>query len=140
MEQWQENYEQLIRYDNALAEKDKEIHILREQLQVTELELARLKLSRLGEPAVEIPKIARDEMFRESLLQDLDFPFTQASSLSKQRGQTFVPITTSADSLPLVQVITTTTTTSSAESKQRGQTFVPITTSADWDKQLQRRP
>jgi len=38
----------LIKYDNALIERDTEVLLLREQLQVRELELARLKLSNLG--------------------------------------------------------------------------------------------
>ena len=48
LELWQENCKQLIEYDNAVTERDREMQLVREQLQMRELELARLKLSNLG--------------------------------------------------------------------------------------------
>ena len=45
LELWQENCQQLIEFDNALVEKDKEIFLLKEKLQIWEIELAHWKLS-----------------------------------------------------------------------------------------------
>ena len=130
LELWQENCEQLIQYDNAMSEKDKELQLLREQLQVRELELARLKLSSLERPeilsdtakllkeesvslldgkSVSFPTgIARDNLPGGGLQRSPDvnftcYPTTMASTTPEQhRGQTFVP----------VAPLTTTTTTS----------------------------
>jgi len=51
---WQENCQQLIEFDNVLAEKDQEIIQLKERLQLQEMELARWKLSNLSEPAIHV--------------------------------------------------------------------------------------
>ncbi|MCY3927700.1 MAG: hypothetical protein OXG81_05455 [Acidobacteria bacterium] len=51
VELWQENCKQLLDHDIVMAEKEKEVQLLREQLQVREFELARLKLANLREAA-----------------------------------------------------------------------------------------
>ena len=58
VELWQENCKQLLDHDIVMAEKEKEVQLLREQLQVRELELARLKLTNLRE--VPIPRGTRE--------------------------------------------------------------------------------
>ena len=62
MELWQENCKQLIDHDLAMTEREKEMQLLREQLQRREMELARLKLSHLRESAIcshaSIPEIS----------------------------------------------------------------------------------
>ena len=47
VELWQDNCKQLLDHDLAMTEKEKEVQLLREQLQMREMELARLKLSHL---------------------------------------------------------------------------------------------
>ena len=58
VELWQENYKQLLDHDIVMAEKEKEVQLLRGHLQVRELELARLKLTNLRE--VPIPRGTRE--------------------------------------------------------------------------------
>ena len=53
LELLQENCQQLIGFDNALVEKDKEIVLLKVKLQIQEIELARWKVSNLIEPAIQ---------------------------------------------------------------------------------------
>ena len=52
VELFQENCEQLLEHDNAMAHKVSEVQLLREQSQMRELELARLKLAGLKEAAI----------------------------------------------------------------------------------------
>jgi len=49
VELWQENCKQLLDHDLAMTEKEKEMELLREQLHMREMEVARLKLSHLRE-------------------------------------------------------------------------------------------
>ena len=71
VELWQENCEQLLEYDNAMADKDSEVQLLREQLQVRELELARLKLAGLKEAAIPITTISKATKVSRVLSQAL---------------------------------------------------------------------
>ena len=52
VELWQENCKQLLDHDTRMAEKEREVQLLRKQLQVRELELARLKLTSLREAPI----------------------------------------------------------------------------------------
>ena len=54
LELWQENCKQLIQFDSAILERDREVRLLRERLQLRELELARLKLTNLGGAELQI--------------------------------------------------------------------------------------
>jgi len=49
LELWQENCKQLVDHDITMEEKDKEVQLLKEQLQLREMELVRLKLANLKE-------------------------------------------------------------------------------------------
>ena len=52
LELWQENCQQLIEFDNVLAKKDQEILLLKEKLQIWEMEFTHWKLSNLTKPAI----------------------------------------------------------------------------------------
>ena len=52
VELWQENCKQLLDHDIAITENYREMRLLREQLQIREMELARLKLAHLREAAM----------------------------------------------------------------------------------------
>ena len=111
---WQENCQQLIEFDNALAEN----------LQLREMELVKWKLSNLSEPAIQgrvskFPKMASvsgkdsklvfsarigDVRTGESLQEDpaptsTHFIGTRPLSVSGQKGQVYVPSTTPSESL-----------------------------------------
>ena len=53
VELWQENCKHLLDHDIVMTEKEKEVQLLRKQLQVRELELARLKLTNLREAPIQ---------------------------------------------------------------------------------------
>ena len=124
LELWQENCKQLIEYDNAVTERDREMRLVREQLQMRELELARLKLSNLGktELSSEVTKLnikstESSGAFREGYQERPDIscshlPILRASTLSDHtRGHVFVPTrptTTTADFSPLEHLSKTT--------------------------------
>ena len=66
---WQENCKQLLDHDVAMTEKEKEMQLLREQLQMREMELARMKLTNLRE-AVICNGIASPEVSSQTVIAD----------------------------------------------------------------------
>ena len=52
VELWQETCKQLLDHDAIMTEKDKEMRLSREQLQMREMELTRLKMAHLREAAI----------------------------------------------------------------------------------------
>ena len=103
----------MIEFDNALAEKDQELLLLKEKLQIREMELARWKLSNLSEPAIQsgvaktptresVSVIEGKSQFVSAAGKGVDvtreeYPAsisthltgTRPLSVTKQRGQTF---------------------------------------------------
>ena len=69
VELWQENCKQLLDHDVAMTEKEKEMRLLREQLQTREMELARMKLTNLRE-AVICNGIASPEVSSQTVIAD----------------------------------------------------------------------
>ena len=66
---WEENCKQLLDHDVAMTEKEKEMRLLREQLQMREMELARMKLTNLRE-AVICNGIASPEVSSQTVIAD----------------------------------------------------------------------
>ena len=108
VELWQENCKQLIDHDLAMIEREKEMQLLREQLQMGEMELARLKLSHLRESAIcshaSIPEISSqaviaDDHSGELSTQAIKSSITQPTA-RPTRGILFPSLRISRDNIP----------------------------------------
>ena len=108
VELWQENCKQLIDHDLAMTEREKEMQLLREQLQMREMELARLKLSHLRESAIcshaSIPEISSqaviaDDHSGELSTQAIKSSITQPTA-RPTRGSLIPSLRISGDNIP----------------------------------------
>ena len=110
---WQENCKQLLSHDVAMEEKDREVQLLREQLQLREMELARLKLANLKERRILAGNSITSTTSRENICPKTVFT-SQGVPLARDRvpasfpkeGTQQVPVYTTS-CFPLATKVTT---------------------------------
>ena len=108
VELWQDNCKQLLDHDLAMTEKEKEVQLLREQLQMREMELARLKLSHLREPAIcshaSIPEISSQAVVADDHSGELSTQTIKSSAVQSTarptRGSIFPSLRILRDDIP----------------------------------------
>ena len=108
VELWQDNSKQLLDHDLAMTEKEKEVQLLREQLQMREMELARLKLSHLREPAIcshaSIPEISSQAVVADDHSGELSTQIIKSSAVQSTtrptRGSIFPSLRILRDDIP----------------------------------------
>ena len=100
---WQENCKQLLDHDVAMTEKEKEIQLLREQLQMREMELARMKLTNLREAVISIgtadPKASSQTVIAGDHSGELPYQTTKPSMMHS----TTIPIKESL--IPSIRIL-----------------------------------
>ena len=107
VELWQENCKQLLDHDITMVEKEREVQLLRKQLQVRELELARLKLTILREAPIQSgisekvsqPTAAVDDYAGELSFKSTKHPLVE-STITLTRGDIFTSQGISGDGIP----------------------------------------
>ena len=108
VELWQENCKQLLDHDVAMTEKEREMQLLREQLQIREMELAGLKVAHLREAAMSnctsSPEICSQAVITDNHSNGLSTqtikPSMMQSTTIPARGNQFPSLRTTRGDMP----------------------------------------
>ena len=142
VELWQENCKQLLDHDVAMTEKEREMQLLREQLQISEMELAGLKVVHLREAAMSTctssPEICSQAVIADNHSNDLSTqtikPSMMQSTTIPARGSQFPSLRTTRGDTSFAEEVSqrvpsgTDAYLSTRKVEQKGHVFTSVTT------------